>query len=35
MAYRMYSHFGPPCQDIKRNKHEGAFVIKGMKIHQW
>ena len=25
MAYRMCSHFGPPCQDIKRNKGWRCF----------
>lgn len=34
MAYRMYSFFGL-VRKLRETRHEGAFVIKGMKIHQW
>ena len=34
MAYRMYSRFGL-VRTFRGTRHEGAFVIKGMKINQW
>lgn len=34
MAYRMYIRFGL-VRTFRGTRHEGAFVIKGMKIHQW
>ena len=34
MVYRMYSCFGL-VRTLRETRHEGAFVIKEMKIHQW